>query len=93
MLEAATAQGYILEECITIGERIWNMERQFNLKAGLTAKDDTLPPRILREGIPEGPAKGMVGKLSEMLPEYYRLRGWESTGIPSKAKLKELALV
>jgi len=92
MLEHATGEGYTLEECLKIGERIWNLERLFNLKAGLTGKDDTLPPRILREGIPEGPAKGMVGKLPEMLPEYYRLRGWDPGGVPSKTKLKELAL-
>ena len=92
MLEHATGGGYTLEECLKIGERIWNLERLFNLKAGLSGKDDTLPPRILHEWIPEGPAKGMVGKLPEMLPEYYKLRGWEATGVPSKAKLKELAL-
>ena len=92
MLEHATGAGYTLEECLKIGERIWNLERLFNLKAGLTGKDDTLPPRILREGIPEGPAKGMVAKLPEMLPEYYKLRGWDSSGVPGKAKLKELAL-
>lgn len=92
MLEHATGGGYTLEECLKVGERIWNLERLFNLKAGLSGKDDTLPPRILHEGIPEGPAKGMVGKLPEMLPEYYKMRGWEPTGIPSKAKLKELAL-
>jgi aldehyde:ferredoxin oxidoreductase len=92
MLEAATGAGYSLEECLKIGERIWNLERLFNLKAGLSGKDDTLPPRILHEGIPEGPAKGMVGRLGEMLPEYYRLRGWDGTGVPTKAKLKELAL-
>jgi len=92
MLEHATGAGYTLEECLKIGERVWNLERLFNLKAGLSGKDDTLPPRILREGIPEGPAKGMVGKLHEMLPEYYKLRGWDPMGVPSKAKLKELAL-
>jgi aldehyde:ferredoxin oxidoreductase len=92
MLEHATGAGYTLEECLKIGERVWNLERLFNMKAGLTGKDDTLPPRILHEGIPEGPAKGMVGKLPNMLPEYYKLRGWDATGVPSKAKLKELAL-
>jgi aldehyde:ferredoxin oxidoreductase len=92
MLEHATGGGYTLEECLKIGERVWNLERLFNLKAGLSGRDDALPPRILREGIPEGPAKGMVGKLPEMLPEYYRLRGWDPTGVPSKAKLRELAL-
>ena len=92
MLEAATAQGYTLDECVKIGERIWNMERQFNLNAGFTAKDDTLPPRILHEEIPEGPAKGKVARLGQMLPEYYQLRGWDKGGVPTPAKLKELAL-
>jgi aldehyde:ferredoxin oxidoreductase len=92
MLEHATGAGYTLEECLKVGERIWNLERLFNLKAGLSGRDDTLPPRILSEGIPEGPAKGMVGKLSDMLPEYYRLRGWDAHGVPSKVKLRQLAL-
>ncbi len=92
MLEHATGAGYTLQECLRIGERVWNMERLFNLKAGLSGKDDTLPPRILHEGIPEGPAKGMVGRLHEMLPEYYRLRGWDTSGVPSRKKLRELAL-
>jgi aldehyde:ferredoxin oxidoreductase len=74
------------------GERIFNQERLFNLKAGLTARDDTLPRRMLEEPMPEGPAKGMVVHLSEMLPEYYRLRGWSADGVPTQAKLKELGL-
>ena len=45
----------------------------WNLKAGLTAADDTLPPRILNEPIPKGPSKGAVNRLGEMLPEYYSL--------------------
>jgi aldehyde:ferredoxin oxidoreductase len=92
MLEHATGAGYTLEECLKVGERVWNLERMFNLKAGISSKDDTLPPRILHDGIPEGPAKGMVGKLTEMLPEYYQLRGWDASGVPSRKKLRELAL-
>jgi aldehyde:ferredoxin oxidoreductase len=74
------------------GERIFNLERLFNLKAGLTAQDDTLPKRMLEEPMPEGPAKGMVVHLAEMLPEYYRIRGWSPEGIPSRRKLEELGL-
>jgi aldehyde:ferredoxin oxidoreductase len=74
------------------GERIFNLERLFNLKAGLTKKDDTLPKRMLEEPMPEGPAKGMVVHLDEMLPEYYRLRGWSPEGVPTSMKLKELGL-
>ena len=74
------------------GERILNLERLFNLKAGVTKKDDTLPKRMLEEPMPEGPAKGMVVPLDKMLPEYYRLRGWDENGIPTPEKLKELGL-
>jgi len=74
------------------GERIFNQERLFNLKAGLTGKDDTLPKRMLEEPMPDGPAKGMVVHLSEMLPEYYRLRGWSPEGVPTSTRLRELGL-
>lgn len=76
-----------------IGERIFNLERLFNLKAGLTCKDDTLPKRMLEEPMPEGPAKGDVVHLDEMLPEYYRLRGWTEEGVPTEEKLKSLGLM
>jgi aldehyde:ferredoxin oxidoreductase len=92
MLELATGAGYTVEEVLKIGERIWNLERLFNLRAGLSAKDDTLPHRILKEPIPAGPAKGKVARLSEMLPEYYRLRGWTPDGVPTPEKLKDLGL-
>ena len=74
------------------GERIWNLERQFNLAAGLTGKDDTLPPRILSEPAPSGVGKGQVCKLDEMLPEYYQLRGWDETGAPVAKTLARLGL-
>jgi aldehyde:ferredoxin oxidoreductase len=92
MLQEATGEGYTVEDCLKVGERVWNLERLFNLKAGLSGKDDTLPPRILHEGIPEGPAKGMVGRLHEMLPRYYELRGWDRQGVPTPAKLQELEM-
>ncbi len=74
------------------GERIFNLERLFNLKAGLTAEDDTLPRRMLEEPMPEGPAKGIAVHLREMLPEYYRVRGWSPQGVPTQRKLEELGL-
>lgn len=92
MLEPATGIGYTLEECLRIGERIWNLERLFNLKAGFTCADDTLPKRILEEPIPAGPAQGKVARLHEMLPEYYRIRGWDEKGVPTDERLQELGL-
>ncbi len=74
------------------GERIFNLEKLFNLKSGLTVRDDSLPKRMLEEPMPDGPAKGMVVHLAEMLPEYYRIRGWSHESIPTPKKLQELGL-
>ena len=81
-----------LEGFLKTGERIFNLEKLFNLKAGLTIEDDTLPKRMLEEPFTEGPGKGHVVQLSKMLPEYYQLRGWSEVGIPAKRKLEELGI-
>jgi aldehyde:ferredoxin oxidoreductase len=80
------------KELMKIGERIVNIERLFNIREGLSAKDDRLPDRFLNEPLPNGPAKGMVVPLQKMLFEYYELRGWSREGIPSKQKLVELEI-
>jgi len=92
VLESAVGISCSEEELLTIGERIWNLERLFNIKAGFSNTDDTLPQRMLNEPMPEGPAKGQVCKLTEMLSEYYRIRGWDSKGVPQEEKLKSLGL-
>jgi aldehyde:ferredoxin oxidoreductase len=92
LTSAATGVPFTTEEFIEAGERIWNLERIFNLKAGFTAKDDTLPPRMLEDPIPDGSTKGQVNRLEKMLPEYYRLRGWDASGVPTQQKLEALGL-
>ena len=77
---AACGPEFTLENLAKIGERIWNMERDFNNRAGFSAKDDTLPKRLLTEPAKTGPAKGLVNKLPEMLPKYYAARGWDADG-------------
>jgi aldehyde:ferredoxin oxidoreductase len=91
-LSAVTGWDVSVEEFERIGERIYNAERAFNaLSFGDGEEYDTLPKRLLEEPMPEGPSKGHVVKLNEMLPEYYAERGWVK-GRPTKAKLKELGL-
>ncbi len=92
MLNAALGWDLSTEDYLKIGERIWNAERLFNLKAGLTTEEDTLPKRLTEEPMPEGPNKGHVVHLKEMLPRYYALRGWNARGDITKEKIKDLGL-
>ena len=78
------------EEILLKGERIWNLEKRYNMAAGIEA--DTLPPRLLREALPSGPAKGKVNELQTMLAEYYEERGWTAEGTPTPEKLQQLGL-
>jgi aldehyde:ferredoxin oxidoreductase len=93
LINAATGFDYKnAKEFVKIGERISNLVRVFNLREGFTMKDDTLPYRLLKEPLPSGTCKGQVVNLKPMLDEYYRLRGWDSEGRPTKEKLKSLEL-
>jgi aldehyde:ferredoxin oxidoreductase len=91
-LQAACDEAYTTEELEKIGERIWNMEREFNNAAGFTSKDDSLPKRLLTEAAKTGGSKGMVSKLPEMLPKYYEVRGWDTEGRPTAATKSRLGL-
>ncbi|GAW93267.1 aldehyde ferredoxin oxidoreductase family protein [Calderihabitans maritimus] len=92
LYNAATGLNLDVDELLTCGERIWNNERIFNLQEGYGAQDDTLPERLLKEPIPEGPSKGHVHRLSELLPAYYQIRGWDETGVPTSEKKQALGL-
>jgi aldehyde:ferredoxin oxidoreductase len=89
---AATGHPYTMDEVLKIGERTWNIERLWNLRAGLTKADDSLPKRLLNEPHTEGPSAGVTVKLDVMLPIYYESRGWDPEGVPSADKLTELGL-
>ena len=91
-IDAACDGGWTPEKLLEAGERIWNLERQFNLDAGLTKADDTLPKRLLQDAAKTGPAKGKVNELHKMLPHYYDLRGWNADGVPTAETLNRLAL-
>ena len=82
------------EALAKVGERLNNLGRLFNIREGLTRKDDTLPKRFVLEPLPSGGSKGKVVPIEEMIDDYYEARGWEKdTGIPSREKLYELGLV
>lgn len=88
----ATGSGYTEETLLQAGERIFNLERMFLVKAGFSKTDDTLPRRMLEEPLPSGGAKGHVVELHEMLPDFYAVRGWDEDGIPTRSKLQELGI-
>ena len=79
------------QDLLDMGERIWNIERIFNLNAGFRREDDSLPLRFLKE-TGSGPASDQVFEQEVMLDEYYRSRGWNNQGVPTEEKLKELGL-
>ncbi len=91
-LTAVTGIPYATGDLIRVGERVWNVERLYNLREGFTRADDTLPPRMLNEAVPDGPSKGWVSRLEPILNEYYRARGWDEQGVPRPRKLAELEL-
>jgi len=92
LVNAATGAEYSLDELEKIGDRMFNAERLFLNRAGFDRKQDSLPPRLTQTPMPEGPAKGMVCHLDDMLDEYYRIRRWDNEGVVTDDKLKELDL-
>jgi len=91
-VDAACEGGWTPEKMLEMGERIWNLERKFNMDAGMTAADDTLPKRLLKDAAKTGPAKGKVNELHKMLPHYYAIRGWTPDGVPTDDTLNRLSV-
>ncbi|HKJ99671.1 MAG TPA: aldehyde ferredoxin oxidoreductase family protein [Desulfotignum sp.] len=95
LLSAATGTDFSADIFNQVGERIWNLTRQFNLDQGMDPASDTLPRRFVQDPLPDGPAKGH--KISEkdmavMRQAYYTARGWDSTGKPRSDTLKRLGI-
>ena len=94
-LSAVVGNLWTKKELLKLGERIYNLERSYNIKSGMRRKDDWLPKRFYREPVPSGPTKGHKideKEYSKMLKEYYDLRGWNSEGVPGVNKIKSLNL-
>jgi len=92
-ISAATGMKVTEKNLRITGERIVNLQRAYNIREGLSKKDDTLPDRFLKEPIPDGPCKGQTVDLETMLNEYYQVRGWDTkTGLIPRRKLEELGL-
>ena len=95
MLSAATGREVDTDFLQTLGARIWNLGRLFNLREGLDPATDRLPKRFLREALLEGPQKGQhfsPEQTRTMLKDYYALRGWDQTGHPLPETLDKYGL-
>jgi len=92
LFNAIVGKDLTTEQLWLAGDRIWNLERVFNLKAGVGPDQDRLPRRLVSEPIPSGPCKGNVHRLPELLPEYYKERGWDQKGLPTEEKLAQLEI-
>ncbi len=86
LLCSATGNDYSIEEYLKCGERIWNLERLFNIKAGFSRNDDILPERFFENGGIDR------SEFERTLDEYYFERGWDADGVPCKEKLKQLSI-
>ncbi len=95
MINAVTGWQLSLSDVEQIGERIWNLERAFNVREGMGHEQDVLPHRVMHEPVPEGMHKGMhcpPEELQSMLSQYYALRGWTAQGVPTRERLEQLGL-
>ncbi|RLB57668.1 MAG: aldehyde:ferredoxin oxidoreductase, partial [Deltaproteobacteria bacterium] len=90
LLSAATGRDIGMGGLAEIGERVFNLERVYNLREGLDHKLDRLPRRLLDEPTFAGRERGVP--LGDMLGAYYRLRGWDEQGRPTTRTLKRLAV-
>ena len=80
-----------------VGERIYNLERMFNLREGMTKQDDWLVDRYFDEPTPLGTPniRGQVidrAKLREAIDEFYGHHGWDENGVPTPETLKRLEI-
>jgi len=95
MLNAATGWNVTYEQTMKVGERIWNLQKLFNIREGATRRDDTLPPRIMNHAVPFPDKKSRAAHdfgLETMIDDYYKQRGWDEEGRPTKRKLVDLGL-
>jgi aldehyde:ferredoxin oxidoreductase len=96
LLSSLTGWDIDAKELLTVGERVYNLQRMFNVREGIGRKDDYIPDRVRQ--LPEfgqysAMAECEIKDYAGMLDEYYKARGWsKDTGIPTKEKLHRLGL-
>lgn len=92
MLTHATGVNFTEESIMDAGSRIWTFERLLNIKMGILPEEDNLPDRLTKEPLQQGSMKGCVNELDKMLPEYYKHRGYDDKGYPTRQTIERLQL-
>ncbi|MDY7078780.1 MAG: aldehyde ferredoxin oxidoreductase family protein [Chloroflexota bacterium] len=96
LLSAASGQEWTYDRLCTVGERIWNISRGFNAQLGVDRRADYLPRRFSETPMPDGMGAGHVISRADqdrLLDRYYRLRGWDTRGLPTAETWEQLGLV
>lgn len=90
--EMVTGMEMDYQELLLAGERIYNVKRLLNFRWGVSPEMDTLPERMLSVAKREGLSKRNLPPLDRMLDQYYRARGWDSSGGPDPKKREQLGI-
>lgn len=80
-LNAITGRSYTVDSWVKAGEQIFNLKRKFNIECGISIEDDTVGNRFFIP-IKKGGTKGYTPPLDDLVPKYYKMRGWNEKGIP-----------
>ncbi|MDK2801465.1 MAG: aldehyde:ferredoxin oxidoreductase [Clostridiales bacterium] len=91
-INAATGWNLTAKDVALIGERLFNLKRMYNVRLGISRKDDTIPPRLLMHDKKTGAAAGSIPHYPRIIHDYYEYRGWNNEGIPTAEKLEQLGL-
>lgn len=96
LLNAATGWDLADQDWDTIAERILILSRAFNIREGMNPlRDDVLPQRVHTDAFTYGKGKGKIyprEKFEKDRAEWYRARGCDERGIPTREHLRKLGL-
>ncbi|MGD9290719.1 MAG: aldehyde ferredoxin oxidoreductase family protein, partial [Desulfobacterales bacterium] len=95
LFEVTYGGSWTAAQIVEIGERIFNLQRMFNVMAGFSREEDRLPARLHKELLKAGPPKDIPMSeeaFQQAMDEYYAFRGWDDQGRPTVAKLKALGI-
>jgi aldehyde:ferredoxin oxidoreductase len=94
LLNTATGMAYTEEQFLALGEAIWNMERLYNMEAGLDGSEDRLPEICFEvpDDFPEDAKPLTREDFATLLVDYYATRGWDEQGRPTPERLAALGL-